>query len=214
MSLSEIHKILAGHIRSHRLLTCAVNRELKALWFKNSRTAGTSMYRGILKNSQTGWITEKDETADYHRWLEDIYTGREDLTHYGTWTFVRNPWERILSVYMRFHGELFFCDFDTFIIRRFYGETTKLLVDTYPQYNAAYTRAGIRISDFIGRFENLKHDWAIVAKSLGVPEDLPHENQSYHGHYSQYYNAQTRDIISKIYAREIKKFNYRFEDHE
>jgi hypothetical protein len=30
-------------------------------------------------------------------------------------------------------------------------------------------------------------------------------------HFTEYYSSQTRDIISKIFAKDIEKFNYTFD---
>jgi len=39
---------------------------------------------------------------------------------------------------------------------------------------------------------------------------LPHTNRTNHKHYREYYNKNTRQIIEKIFADDLNKFNYEF----
>ena len=67
--------------------------------------------------------------------------------------------------------------------------------------------------DFLGRFEQLETDFKQVAQKLGRPADLslPVINKSSHKHYSDYYTAETRAIVERVYRRDIEAFGYGFE---
>jgi len=65
--------------------------------------------------------------------------------------------------------------------------------------------------DKILRFERLSADWNDLGKVLGIVDKLPHFNQGDRGHYSQYYDAKLKDRVAKIYAADIKQFDYEFE---
>ena len=79
--------------------------------------------------------------------------------------------------------------------------------------------------NFIGKFENINEDWKKCVEGINEHmksnpkidrkhyikyEPLMHINKSKHKHYSEYYDAETRDEIAKIYADDIEKFNYDF----
>lgn len=59
--------------------------------------------------------------------------------------------------------------------------------------------------------ELLQEDISKICSMLNIPNfNLPHENKSYHKHYSEYYNNETREIVAKKYSKDIEYFDYKF----
>ena len=69
-----------------------------------------------------------------------------------------------------------------------------------------------RKADFIGRTESFAADVALIRKHLGLPpvDELPARNMTSHGHWRDYYNDRTRDIVADIFADDLAEFGYRF----
>lgn len=105
--------------------------------------------------------------------------------------------------------------FDEFI--RFCGDDIEvepgIFVSIYRnQLDYLTDEDGTLLVDFIGRFENFASDLAVILNRLGIQEAaIPHENRSKHRHYSLYYTPETRELVSRIYARDIETFGYHFE---
>ena len=67
------------------------------------------------------------------------------------------------------------------------------------------------IVDFIGKFESLQEDWALVCKKVGIGKPLPHEKRNPRGkHYTEYYTSATKDIIADKFRVDIEYFGYEF----
>ena len=80
----------------------------------------------------------------------------------------------------------------------------------WPQSHFILNRAGEPMMDFVGRFENIRHDFAEVARRLGRAGDLAVTNESIHEDYTKYYSDKTRAVVQRVYERDIAAFGYQF----
>jgi hypothetical protein len=73
--------------------------------------------------------------------------------------------------------------------------------------------SGAMLVDFVCRFEKLQQDLAIVEQkaALRFAANLPHHNRSRHGHYSEYYDDRSRNIVAMHFKKDIELFGYTFE---
>jgi chondroitin 4-sulfotransferase 11 len=139
--------------------------------------------------------------------------------------FVRNPWDRVVSTYtfLRRGGmnELDrnwsaqnlsqYPDFASFVRGWLNEENVWSWVHFVPQAHFILNEQGTVMVDYVGRFERIDEDFAYVAHRLGRDMRLGKTNQSGHRHFSSYYDEDTREIVRRVYARDIEAFNYRFE---
>ena len=149
-----------------------------------------------------------------------------DPAAYFRFTFVRNPWDRLVSVfhYLEAGGggqvrELprvaalkpYRGDF-----RRFVVEGLVRLQEDVPHLRPQYLWSHEGLDgplDFIGRFERLEADYREIAGRLGLDAvtPLPHLRRSAHRPYTEYYDAESIAIAGQVYARDVALFGYCFE---
>lgn len=146
-----------------------------------------------------------------------------DVSDYFKFSFVRNPWDRVLSLYLykkresevvgekrQYHADLYVKQtsggFGHFVKNYLHDQRMQIrFLKNLDKKNADIC------CDFIGRFENLNEDFAEICRRIGLPEiDLPVTNTTKHKHYSEYYTEQTKQIVENYYAEDIKYFNYEF----
>jgi Sulfotransferase family len=143
-----------------------------------------------------------------------LKNGREQFQSYFKFGFVRNPWDRVVSLYERkealeMRNKM---SFEHFVDWIQYSSST--CVHSSPhryQLDWFVDANGAMLADFIGRFERLDQDWAFVANKLGLTTTLPHSRANARSrHYTEYYNERTRNIIGDKFRVDIESFGYQF----
>lgn len=142
-----------------------------------------------------------------------------------SFTFVRNPWDRLVSAYhylknggsgaqpgdaVDYESLLSqYSSFEDVVLNWNYNLFNQIHLK--PQWEWICDDNGNLIVDFVGKFEHLQADYNTVCDIIKIPrKKLPHTNRSEHKPYTEYYNAETRKIVSEIYAKDIELFNYEF----
>lgn len=175
----------------------------------------------MKKMLETGWTPY--DTAP-HRLLElgymfrskkgRIRIGRRQFESYFKFGFVRNPWDRVVSLYertepLRMKEKMSFDEFVDWI--QFSSSTCIHSSPHRYQLDWFVDGSGNILADFIGRFERLDADWATVAGKLGISDSLPHKRENPRArHYTDYYNDKTREIIATKFKVDIDYFGYEF----
>ena len=178
-----------------------ISHKHKFIYVRVAKTASSTI-RGYLEDHVDGMGKAKGWTENVHHiplWYYKENIPIEEFESYFKFTFVRNPWDRLVSAYQyskRFGNTT---DFKEWIVD----------IDLNHKYGPQYDF--VKGCDFIGKFENLEEDFNIVCDKIGIPrQDLPHKNKSKHKHYSEYYDDETREIVAEKYAEDIDRFNYKF----
>ncbi len=147
-------------------------------------------------------------------------------------TFVRNPWDRLVSWWsmidrarvMQRPG-IKMNNFFTYVLGN--ASTFEEFILKCPediqdldgrkcvfrnQLDYVMDDAGNLMVDFIGKFENLQDDFNKLTEISGLPASvLERRNPSVHKPYQDYYSATTRDAVEQAYQKDIAHFGYRFE---
>lgn len=148
-----------------------------------------------------------------HSSLEEVVKDFPCASEYLKFSFVRNPWDRILSLYLykikknaasdpKWHEvNITFQDYLKKV-------ALKQMPISKPQFD--YFKDP-ELMTFIGRFENLQQDFDIICDKIGIPQQqLPHVNKTKHKHYTEYYDDEMREIVAEKYAKDIDYFGYEF----
>jgi hypothetical protein len=168
------------------------------------------------------------------------YLSAEQFESYFKFSFVRNPWDRMVSEY-KYRGYPVKIDFKTYLFRRL---PPPGWTDTYrhimPQHDFLHDESGRLLVDFVGRYETLQADFDRVCARLDLPPTpLPRVNRSLEDrrpmsfrelrkrlrraihsrerrhtfpHYTEYYDQESREFVGRMYRRDVESFNYSFGD--
>jgi hypothetical protein len=173
---------------------------------KATKTAGTSILRGILEQQIDGIIHQKDHPQQFQDWMTELTD--EALEDYFIFSIVRNPWDRVVSIASYFDIPLkkFLEDFDH------YCEDDRIRIHALPLH--IYTHlSGYQFADMICRFEALQPDMNLVFDKIGLQRvRLPYLNPSDHHHYSLYYGSEEIDLVKNLYQKDITYYGYMFEE--
>ncbi|MDK9557287.1 sulfotransferase family protein [Marinobacter sp. M216] len=140
---------------------------------------------------------------------------RKQYQEYFKFTIVRNPFSRTHSWYrgimrdpinLRAYGLPSPIPFEEFLDRFLHKRRLmKPAVWFLKSFNG-----GIEL-DFVGKFENLTHDFGLVCDQLGVQVSLPHKLDGGGTDWRSEYNDRTRSMVEKFYHEDISTFGYKFE---
>ena len=140
---------------------------------------------------------------------------RPSFADYSKLAFVRNPWDRIVSLYHYLESSgkrAEFADirsFDHFVAG--IQDKTPWIVGLHslrPQCDFLVDESGQFDVDFVGHYESLEADFAKVARRIGFRAELPHKNRSDHEDYRCYYTPRTAAVIADHFARDAELFGY------
>jgi len=204
---------LLGHIKK---IEPAISVNNDFLFFFNGKVATQSSIRTALKGMV---FLSKTKRPTYRNVLHSY--SLSDIKRMFKFTIVRNPWDRVVSGFF-FFQQTNSRHYKSIIKNETFNKfvKTRLLecgigMDQYIEdhFDFQYPKVmfdGTIFVDFIGRLENIKRDWKIIASAIGCSKDFPHLNKSNRGPYQEYYDSETKDIIADIYATDIELLGYEF----
>lgn len=190
------------------------------------KTASSSIYK-VLKG-KIRFLYHDLRSSDYislSNYLTSPGRGQRPLFSFA---IVRNPWDRVVSSFFylsqgglnnskqdeqdiekfvsRYQG-----NFTDFVKNEFQNRQLFAQIHFRPQYEWITDENGKLCVSFIGRFENLQHDFDFACDSMNIERQmLAIHNKSKHKLYKEYYNEETKQIVANAYKEDIELFNYSF----
>ncbi|MDZ7663578.1 sulfotransferase family 2 domain-containing protein [Thiohalophilus sp.] len=188
-----------------------------AIFIHIPKAAGTSIIKSLAGRSLP---------RDHASWHHFLQVDKRRFYHYSKFTFVRNPWDRAVSLYNYLSNggnqssDLKFSQyfkehritFEKFVMEYLNEYKIHEHILLRPQYLFVCDDDLNLKVDYLGYFENIDHDFSNICKILGVKMELTKQNSSGKNQdYKEFYHSQELiERIEYLYLRDVELFNYSF----
>jgi len=183
------------------------------------RSAGTSIGH---------WLKANKGTSSYQEWYN--HPTLEEMQPTGTtFTVVRNPWDRIVSLYQfsknvkvqgypnisnewaqnyinQLNGFTEWPDFETWVVNL---ENFKM-PEIFPFAMLTPQTQWASKVDLVLHYEKLDEEFITIQQLLNCYNPLLKENSSEHNDYKYMYTSKTKDLIYKWFTEDVDKWRYEF----
>jgi len=130
----------------------------------------------------------------------------EEFSSYKKFTIVRNPWDQLVSLYLRLSPH----DHHAVNFKPWLFSLKRPAHGTLPFCSLFDTRGSLLV-DYIGKYENIADDFSRICDACGIENlALPETNKSFKRHYRDYYDPASREFVRKLCDAEINEFGYSF----
>jgi len=141
--------------------------------------------------------------------------GQEVWDNLFTFTIVRNPWDRAVSMYNYwlknvYPKETSISFKDHILLLKTKYKNDKLLINECYEYISNNNKI---IVDKVIRFENREEELQKISEKLGCGDLTKEHYEKTLGQetYREFYDNETRRIIEEVCAKDIEEFGYSFE---
>jgi hypothetical protein len=174
---------------------------------------GVHSPRRTLISQDKSYLKHFGPIVDHPQAIQVRAFDRTAWDRHFKFSFVRNPYERMVSVYLfltrKSKGEKL--TFSDFVSRLIEGADDfrkwRSFVDTWP----IYTIDDRIVVDYVGRFENLSADFSVLCDQLKLPsKKLGQTKVMPRYDFRDVYDARSRKLVARFCGREIEHFGYRF----
>lgn len=208
----NLNRYGAIHPRRYYLF---VDRELA--YISTAKVACTSLKTVMM---EPYGIHKRVHNAWPHIYLDAL---AEEHQGFFTFSFVRNPFDRLVSGYrdkifakasdVAFYGDIpTNISFATFVHEVVKRPDCLLNGHFQSQYYKLY-QDGKLLVDYLGRFENLDADWQFIANRFRFSTELPHKMKSaskrgVHRNYREYYTEELLHLVYNRFQADFEAFGY------
>jgi hypothetical protein len=168
--------------------------------------------------SDYGILGSRIQGSKYTKWYNHISAdkiklllGDEIFNNYIKFCVIRNPYDIVVSSYFWEKQKCnLTCDFKTYCINLYKNTNditnlSRLFINNNP------------VCQYYIRYEHLIDDITNLLEKLGIKDynisDLPKHKTGFRPldkTYKDYYDDESKNIVSKIFHKEIEMFNYKF----
>lgn len=152
-----------------------------------------------------------------HLTLEQTKNIKPIPKDYTSFSFVRNPWDKMVSIYSNPDNNLIETalaqgiNLKSLSFEDFVSQTGKIKHCHLEHQHKFICDENDNLKvKFLGRFESIHQDFKKLQRLLNTDIKLPHKNQSTHTDYHDYYSAKSIKKIENRYKKDIELFGYTF----
>ena len=201
-----------------------VSKKHKFIFIHIPKTGGSSIAEPEYQSGQGALVAhlgnEDHVQAGHIRAVGLKNRLQDNWDDYFKFAFVRNPWDRLVSLYYYFLQDSEkrksvlgkeIAKFGSF--KEFCRQLDNIELDPHfdPQISYLIDFEGRFLLDYIGRFESIDSDINLICKKIGLPAvRLPHFRKSDHDSYQNHYDSESAEIIAAKYKSDIDAFKYSF----
>lgn len=214
-------KKILGYKNRDSYSNARIHHEIKLVFVHIPKTAGNSI-TSALKQLNPEPRQKSPKIAKHAKAFEVKYLlGKDKWEDYFTFSFVRNPWDLMVSSYNWWQqkaktlsghkdqakkiNKMSFADF----MNSRYGKY--MINERYGNFFDWLTENNKIIVDYIGKVETINEDWEKICQLNNLEHiEMPHINKSERKNYRSYYDDNTKEIVAKRFQKSINKFNYSF----
>ena len=216
-----------------------ISHEHKFIYIAIPKTGSRTVTRRLIKYAENKISNNKKSPYYRHGSAKELKKQFEkegwDWDSYYKFTFVRNPWDRVLSMYsyIRMLSDQYVSRtgkyapgacltqqaenvmrqgerFERFIRRynTFEKSIDAGVIFSYISSQLDYINdeKGERIIDFVGRIENFQEDYDYVCGKIGIPKKrLMHLNKTQHKKKEDCYSEKAKEIVANKFEDEIEE---------
>jgi hypothetical protein len=183
-----------------------IDHQRKLIFIHIARTGGTSIEAALV--GRDWWDIDPDSKHLSASQTRRLY-GEEFWHSYLKFSVVRNPWDRVVSMWATgwWHAKG-----SEAAATSFHDFVQKLRPHRHEHYESLFYYDILdEPLDRLLRFERLNEDFAALMRECGTPEIvLPHCEKRQRGDYRSYYDAETRDLVARMFERDIREYDYEF----
>ena len=177
-----------------------------------------------MKKIISDWLKPNFEVSDADPWMIDhphLGMVKEHYPYAKTMSVVRNPWQRVYSLYRKVSTEGYWLDWndqtllDLKPINEWIADYCNPEIEfNFPRWFTRFTNQidFIRVNDehvdFVCKAENLEQDFKKIKEYLKCDIPLPDISEYDHWEFKNYFNDRSIKLIAKLHERDIDAFNY------
>jgi len=177
-----------------------------------------------MKKIISDWLKINFNVNDTDPWMIDhphLGMVKEHYPYAKTMSVVRNPWQRVYSLYRKVSTEGYWLDWndqtllDLKPINEWIEDYCNPEIEfNFPRWFTRFTNQidFIRVNDehvdFVCKAENLEQDFKKIKEYLKCDIPLPDISEYDHWEFKKYFNDQSIKLIAKLHERDIDAFKY------
>lgn len=198
-----------------------IDHKRKFIFTHIHKTAGKSIKKILYFYANDNYINRHMPLSN------EIDTNKSELKDYFKFTFVRNPYERVISKYFydlnlskqkenyddgpegrgRAGSTRNCSNFNEWLLK--HGRRVHKILPRMKEL--VCDKQGNILADYIGRFENLEKDFKYIKEKLSLKGTLEHVNKNpleRNKNYLDYYEQESIELVNYVYKDDFEIFGY------